>query len=67
MGNVYGKVSLSSNMTLQPDQSLEIKEGCSLTIQGEFQLDNQQGSIFVDGTLTGNVTGNQPFYLLFLP
>ncbi|WP_337942186.1 ubiquitin family protein [Parabacteroides sp.] len=61
-GNVYGKVSLSSNMTLQPDQSLEIKEGCSLTIQGEFQLDNQQGSIFVDGTLTGNVTGNQPFY-----
>ncbi|MCL2442983.1 MAG: hypothetical protein FWD13_05885 [Treponema sp.] len=58
-GILYGNVILQNNVTFSEGQILTIPTARSLTIPGNLILINN-GTINNSGTITGNITGNQP-------
>ncbi|MDY5595082.1 MAG: YDG domain-containing protein [Oscillospiraceae bacterium] len=61
-GGVYGTRSLSSAFTLGSTENLLIPAGVTLTTNGNL---TNNGAVYVDGTLSGTVSGNV-YYPLFL-
>lgn len=59
VGGVYGDQTLTSNFTIDKEQSLLIPEGTTLTVPQEVTLTNN-GAITGSGTLKGTVEGNPP-------
>lgn len=53
-GGVYGDQTLSSAFTVESGKNLLIAEGATLTTQGKL---TNNGNIYVDGTLSGSVSG----------
>lgn len=58
-GQVYGNVTLTSDLTIAPGQSLVIPANTTLTVPQGVTLTNN-GTITGSGTLKGTVAGNDP-------
>ncbi|MEE0510379.1 MAG: S-layer homology domain-containing protein [Peptococcaceae bacterium] len=58
-GQVYGNVTLTSDLTIVEEQSLLIPEGSALMVPDGVTLMNK-GAITGNGTLKGKVAGNPP-------
>ena len=59
-GTMYDDVNLARNVTIPSQKCLIIRDNQRLTIQGGYSLENNGIIVVENGTVTGNVTINQP-------